>query len=96
MPPFIPRLCSSRGDALFTDSSFSANTIGKTVIASHQRGRQRMIGFFCTDGKGTAVPCDLPDGDYVNLLADGAVRVDEGLLPLSGEPVILKIGEELT
>ena len=92
----IQRLCTIRGDALFTDSSFSANTIGKTVIASHQRGRQRMIGFFCTDGKGTAVPCDLPDGDYVNLLADGAVRVDEGLLPLSGEPVILKIGEELT
>ena len=27
-----------------------------------------------------------------NLLADGIVRVDEGLLPLSGEPVIIKLG----
>lgn len=88
----IQRMCAIRGDALFTDSSFSANTIGKTVIASHQHGQQRMIGFFCTDGKGSVVPCDLPDGDYVNLLADGIVRVDEGLLPLSGEPVIIKLG----
>ena len=90
----IQRMCAIRTDPLFTDSSFSAKAIGKTVIAEHQRDGRRMIGFFCTDGRGAAVPVDLPEGDYENLLTGKAVRVDEGLLPLTGEPVILKLGRD--
>ena len=86
----IQRMCAIRRDVLFTNSSFSAKTAGRIVIASHRRGPRRMIGFFCADGKGAAVRCDLPDGDYGNLLTGETVRVDQGLLPLTGEPVIIK------
>ena len=91
LSPLIRRLCDIRRDDLFAFGSFSAKVVGKTVIAQLARGQERMAGFFCTDGRWTAVPCDLPEGDHEDLLTGGTVRVDEGLLPLTGEPVILKL-----
>ena len=72
-------------------SSFSAAVQGDTVIAEHRAGDRRMLGFFCTKGRGAAVSCTIPDGEYVNLIDDGKVRVDQGLLALNGEPVILNV-----
>ena len=73
------------------ESSFSASVQGDTVIAAHSAGEKRLLGFFCTTGKGTAVSCDLPEGDYVNLIDGKCVRADQGMLLLDGEPVILKV-----
>lgn len=90
MSALIRRLCEIRRDALFTCSSFSARTQGETVIAEHRAGEKRMIGCFCTKGRGGVVSVDLPDGEYRNLMDDSTVRVDQGHLALGGEPVIVK------
>ena len=90
MSALIRRLCEIRRDALFTCSSFSARTLGETVIAEHRAGEKRMIGCFCTKGRGGVVSVDLPDGEYRNLMDDSTVRVDQGHLALGGEPVIVK------
>ena len=92
----IRRLCEIRQDPLFAEGSFSVKAVGKTAAAQLERADERIAGFFCTDGNGAALPCGLPDGDYEDLLAHGTVRVDEGLITLTGEPVIIKYGRERT
>ena len=87
----IRRLSEIHRDPIMTESSFSASVQGDTVIAAHRTGERRLLGFFCTTGKGTAVSCDLPEGDYVNLIDGKRVRADQGMLLLDGEPVILKV-----
>ncbi len=91
LSPLIRRLSAIRRDEGMTHSSFSVKVLGETVSAEHRSGAHRMLGFFCTGGKGTAVSCGLPDGEYQNLIDGSIVRVDQGRLPLCGEPVILKV-----
>ncbi len=87
----LARLSGIRRAPLFASGAFSVRAQGEILCAEHRRDKERMLGFFCTWGRGGCVRCDLPDGDYTDLLGGGTVRADQGLLPLKGEPVILKI-----
>ena len=90
LSPLIRRLAMIRRDPLFAFGAFSVRAEGEILCAEHRRGRERLLGFFCVRGRGGAVPCGLPDGNYADLIGGGALRADQGLLPLGGEPVILR------
>ena len=90
LSPLIRTLRALRRDPIFTDSAFSARALGDTLIAEHRSGSRRLLGFFCARGTPALLPCSLPDGIYPNLLGGSPLRVDQGCLPLSGEPVVLR------
>ena len=85
------RLYAIRRRPIMKDGAFSVRiAAGSAVIAERRLGGQRLVGLFCLDGRGGAVPCDLPEGIHTDLIGGGAVRVDSGLVFLKGEPVILE------
>lgn len=86
------RLYAIRQDELFIDSMFACGEAGNGVIlAERRKDEARMVGYFSTQGRSTIVRCELPEGDYTNLIDGCTIRVSNGVIALCGEPVILKL-----
>lgn len=86
------RLYAIRQDELFIDSMFACREAGNGVIlAERRKDEARMVGYFSTQGRSTIVRCELPEGDYTNLIDGCTIRVSNGVIALCGEPVILKL-----
>lgn len=86
------RLYAIRQDELFVDSMFTCKEAGNGVIfAERKTDDARMVGYFSTQGRSTIVRCDLPEGDYTNLIDGRLLRISNGVIALYGEPVILKL-----
>lgn len=86
------RLYAIRQDELFIDGMFACGEAGNGVIlAERRKDEARMVGYFSTQGRSTIVRCELPEGDYTNLIDGCTIRVSNGVIALCGEPVILKL-----
>ena len=86
----MKKMYTIKQDKLFADSMYHVQALPRDVLlATHTAGDARMIGIFSVRGDSSVVKLDLPNGTYENLLG-GTVDVFEGLLGLSGEPVIVR------
>ena len=89
----MTRLAGIRRDPLFADSRYQVQALdGGILLARHRKGGRELLGVFSTAGRAGAVPVDLPDGLYENLVDGRAVEVYERNLSFPGGPVILKNG----
>ena len=92
LSPLMRRLYAIKKAPIFAHGSFSVRPAGScAAVAEYRWQGTRLAGLFCLDGKPAAVPCELPDGHYINLIDRETVRVDQGLAVLKGEPAILEI-----
>ena len=87
----IRTLSAIRRDPVFTDSAFTVREHNGIAVAEHESPAGRLIGLFCLASRGGAVPCAVPDGDYRDLLSGNVFRADQGLIPVFGEPAILRV-----
>ena len=77
---------------LMRDGSYTVRDGGNGVIAAEYRlGNQRLLGLFCTAGKGGLVRMNLPDGSYPNLLGGSVVQAEAGQVSIDGQPMIFEI-----
>ena len=76
---------------LGADDAFFASGDDESCIALMERvnGESRKLGVFSLQGKAGELAVDLPDGNYVNQIDDGAVTVKDGKLLSDGTPIIL-------
>lgn len=64
-----------------------------TAIVERRGKEGRIVGVCSLRGMAAEVEVDLPDGRYRNLLDGGEVRVTEGTIACTGEPLVLRAGE---
>jgi glycosidase len=92
--PLLKRLYQIKQDPILTDSAYRVWDAGNDIlVAEHRAGAGRMLGVFSLKGSAAVVAVPWPDGRHPNLLG-GEVLVEGGLMPCSGEPVILRAGGE--
>lgn len=95
---FLAKLSSIKKNHTFTDSSFSASTIGNNneiIYAVHEsrdpeeKSIVKAVGIFSTTGAKQAIKVDLPNGSYKNAITDETIDVFEGVLRYDGDPIII-------
>ena len=92
--PLLRTLAQIKRDPIFTDSTYTVQSRpGDILVAVHSRGDRKMAGIFSTRGQAALVNVDLPNGIYPNLITGEPIEVRDGLVPSTGEPIILKIAE---
>ena len=92
--PLLRTLAQIKRDPIFTDSTYTVQSRpGELLVAVHSRGDRKMAGIFSARGQAALVNVDLPNGIYPNLITGEPVEVRDGLVPSTGEPIILKIAE---
>ena len=85
------RLYDIKQDKLFADSTYRVKTLPRDVIlATHEKGEERLCGIFSLRGESSLIKIDLPNGTYENLLG-GTVDVFDGCLSVTGEPMIIRL-----
>lgn len=90
--PLLRTLAQIKRDPIFTDSTYTVQSRpGDILVAVHSRGDRKMAGIFSARGQAALVNVDLPNGIYPNLITGEPVEVRDGLVPSTGEPIILKI-----
>ena len=93
--PFLRRLYEMKRNPLFADSRYDARGAGNgMLVATHRAAGRRMTGVFSTEGRAGLVRVDVPEGLYENLVDGSGVRVEGGLLPCAGEPIVILTGRE--
>ena len=92
--PLLRTLAQIKRDPIFTDSTYTVQSRpGDILVAVHSRGDRKMAGIFSARGQAALVNVDLPNGIYPNLITGEPIEVRDGLVPSTGEPIILKIAE---
>lgn len=86
---FLTRLAALKKDAA-TDGLFEFVAADSHFQARWQADELSLYGIFNVRGVKGPAPVKLPDGLYTNLLNDSPVRVSNGALLLSPEPVIIR------
>lgn len=78
---------------LLTDSRYRvrADAAYDMLIATHDKGRQKLVGVFSMRGKSAPTQVELPDGGYRNLLDGMEVTVADGKLACGGRPVVVEL-----
>ncbi|MRN53650.1 alpha-amylase family glycosyl hydrolase [Paenibacillus monticola] len=61
------------------------------IVGTHTWGAQRLVGVFSLRGKSAKVEADLPDGVYTNLIDGREVRVTQGKLLSTSQPIIIEM-----
>ena len=86
----MQKLYAIKQDPLFADSIYRVKALPRDLIlATHERGEEKLYGIFSVRGEKGLVRIDLPNGTYKNLLG-GTVDVYEGCLSMTGEPIIIR------
>lgn len=89
----MKRLWQIKKDPIFTDSQYAVEAhTGEVLLAVHRAKRGMLVGIFCIGGTAAQVQAPLPDGEYTDLISGDTVRVCDGWLDCSGEPLILRYG----
>lgn len=77
-------------DEIMTDSVYTVRALPRDVLlATHEKGEDKLVGIFSVAGNSSLVQVDLPDGTYENLLG-GTAEVHDGRVATCGEPIILR------
>lgn len=86
----LRKLYEIKQDKLFTDSVYHVEALPRDVLlATHEKGEEKLVGVFSVRGESSLVQVDVPDGTYENLLG-GIAEVHEGRVATAGEPIILR------
>lgn len=87
----LRRLAQIKRQPLFSDSSYRVTALaGDILLATHERGDEKLIGVFAVQGHASVVEVGLPDGRYENLITGDTVEVYGGRLGIDGTPIIIK------
>lgn len=93
--PLLRRLYAMKQSPVMAQGSFHAWDGGNGMLLAERRAAcGRMLGVFSTRGEAAHVAAAWPDGVFENRVDGRAVRVEGGLLPCDGEPIILEMGGE--
>lgn len=93
--PLLRRLYAVKQSPVMAEGSFRAWDGGNGMLLAERRAAcGRLLGVFSTRGEAAHVAVDWPDGVHENRVDGRAVRVEGGLLPCDGEPIILETGGE--
>jgi len=85
----MSRLYNIKKNPIFTDSTYHVSSpVDDVVLATHTKDDKQIIGVFNTKGTAAAVPIDIPDGAYINLISNEEFNIKYGKLALSGMPCI--------
>ena len=88
---FIRALCAIHKKEYFVSSRYEVRAeAGDILLAEHRCESGRLLGIFSMKGHTALLPADLPDGCYTNLLDGSMIEVRQGMLPSSGEPIIIE------
>lgn len=91
LTPLLKRLAQLKRDPIFTDSSYQVQALpGGILLASHTRGKERMVGLFSTRGEKGMADTGLIDGAYENLITGEMIEVRDRYAAVKGEPIILR------
>lgn len=90
--PFLQRLAQIKRSPVFAQGAYHVSDGGNGMLrAEYDTQALRMLGVFSTKGQSALVAVDAPDGAYENLVDGCCVLVEGGLMPCSGEPVMIAI-----
>jgi len=91
LSPMLRRLAQFKRDGLLTDSLFHAQALPRDILlATHEKGADKLLGVFSLRGESSLVKVSVPDGVYDELAGGGSVEVQKGYLSCTGAPVILR------
>ena len=92
--PALRALLPLRRHPLLREGSYHVEDMGHGVLrAEYRKGNQRLVGVFSTEGKAALIRAGVPDGAYRSLIGGGEALVENGLLSLSGEPLVFEVEE---
>ena len=86
----LRKLYAIKQDRLFADSVYHVEALPRDILlATHEKGEEKLVGVFSVRGESSLVQVDVPDGTYENLLG-GTVEVHEGRVATAGDPIIIR------
>lgn len=92
--PLLRRLHTIKQSPVLAEGTSHAADAGNDILVVERRaGAQRMLGVFSLRGGAAVVAVPWADGRCRNLIDGSSVPVEGGLLPCTGEPVILSTDE---
>ena len=90
LSPLMRRLYDIKKDPLFATGTYHVKAAPRDIlVATYEKGEQKMIGVFSVRGESSLVDVDIPDGTYENLLG-GTAEVHDGRLATAGQPIIIR------
>jgi hypothetical protein len=87
--PFLTRLAQTRKHPAHVDGQFVIMEAEPAVQAAWVHPGETLYGVFNMGSSVSTVDVQLPDGEYVDLLGDAAVRVQGGQMPMPESAVIV-------
>lgn len=93
--PMLQRLYQIKRDPIFANSSYHVSDAGNGILmAVHKASDRQMLGIFSTKGVASLVTVPVQEGHYMNMIDGSDVWVEGGLMPCSGEPIIISASRE--
>jgi len=96
LQPFLTRLAAIKKHPALAQGRFVICEADPCIQAAWIHPEGNLLGIFDVNGTGRRVPVPLPDGNYEDLLNDGALQVQGGALNLPGPAAILRFQSGVT
>lgn len=96
LTPLMQKLYAIKKLPVILDGAYELGTdeIGETIIGIYRGKDEMLVGCFCSRSQSANVMMDLwevPDGRYENLIDGKPVLVEDGILTVTGKPVIFQV-----
>lgn len=90
--PLISKLALITKDKIFSYGNYEITILDKDVFyASYELDGRKVVGIFNLSKSGGRITVDLPDGQYLDLIANDYYPIIDSKLKLSLKPLILEI-----
>lgn len=87
----LRRLAELKREPLMMDSQYRVIALPRDILlATYEKGGNRLIGLFSVQGNASLVEVGLPDGQYENLITGDLVEVYAGRIGVDGTPVMIR------
>lgn len=87
----LRRLAELKREPLMMDSQYRVIALPRDILlATYEKGGNRLIGLFSAQGNASLVEVGLPDGQYENLITGDLVEVYAGRIGVDGTPVMIR------
>lgn len=91
---FIKRLAEIHEDELITSGNLLFLDRVNAAVLKYENNKEALIGYFNL-GTEKVVKAHLQDGFYQNIIDNSVVKVKDGLIELSSDPIIIKVEKDL-
>ena len=87
----LRRLAELKREPLMMDSQYRVIALPRDILlATYEKGGNRLLGLFSVQGNASLVEVGLPDGQYENLITGDLVEVYAGRIGVDGTPVMIR------